>query len=72
MALLFIVLPAALLLAAVAIFAFVWAVRSGQMDDLNTPAIRALHDDQPASRHREPRSDDVNPSDLHSDSAASS
>lgn len=25
----------------------VWAIRSGQMDDLNTPAERAIWDDKP-------------------------
>ena len=31
-----------LLVAVVAVIAFVWAVRSGQMDDLETPALRLL------------------------------
>ena len=26
----------------------VWSIKSGQFDDLETPAIRALHDDPPA------------------------
>ena len=46
MSLLFVVLPIALLLAAAAVAAFVWAARSGQMDDLETPALRMLHDDE--------------------------
>ena len=30
---------------------FVWAVRSGQFDDLDTPAVRILADDDEPSRH---------------------
>lgn len=47
MSVLFLVLPLALLLAGAAIAAFVWAARRGEFDDLTTPAIRALHDDDP-------------------------
>ena len=32
---------------AASVMALVWAVRSGQWDDLETPAIRALDDDEP-------------------------
>jgi cbb3-type cytochrome oxidase maturation protein len=45
MSVLYIVLPLALLLAAVAVAAFIWSVRTGQMDDLVTPALRVLHDE---------------------------
>ena len=34
-----------LLLAVAGVVAFVWAVRSGQMDDLETPGLRMLTDD---------------------------
>jgi cbb3-type cytochrome oxidase maturation protein len=47
MSVLYVVLPLALLLAIVAVAAFIWAVRSGQLDDLQTPALRMLHDDVP-------------------------
>ncbi len=30
-----------------AVLALLWAVRSGQLDDLETPALRMLHDDPP-------------------------
>ena len=30
---------------------FVWAVRSGQFDDLDTPAVRILTDDDELPRH---------------------
>lgn len=47
MSVLFLVLPLALILVGAAIAAFVWAARRGEFDDLTTPAIRALHDDEP-------------------------
>ena len=46
MTVVFIVLPLALLIAALAVGAFVWAARSGQFDDLETPSVRVLHDDE--------------------------
>ncbi len=46
----FVLLPLALLIAAVAVGFFVWAARTGQFDDLETPAVRILFDDEePAS-----------------------
>lgn len=41
-----------LVLFAGAIAGLVWAVRSGQLDDLETPALRMLHDDPPAQENR--------------------
>lgn len=46
MSVLLIVLPLALLLAGIGVAAFVWSVRTGQMDDLDSPALRMLFDDQ--------------------------
>jgi cbb3-type cytochrome oxidase maturation protein len=45
----YIALPVALLLALAGVIAFVWSVRSGQMDDLETPGIRPLFDDDNVS-----------------------
>ena len=45
MSVLYLVVPLAIVLAGVAVFAFVWATRRGQFDDLTTPAVRALEDD---------------------------
>ena len=39
--------PAALLLGAIGLLAFLWALRSGQFDDLEGAAYRALEDDPP-------------------------
>ena len=41
----YIALPLALLLALAGVIAFIWSVRSGQMDDLETPALRILSED---------------------------
>ena len=41
---LYLILPLALLVVFAAVGAFVWAARKGQFDDLETPAMRALHD----------------------------
>ncbi len=45
MSVLYVVVPLAILLAAAAVWGFVWATRRGQFDDLDTPAHRMLHDD---------------------------
>lgn len=45
MSVLFIVLPIALVLAAIGVAAFLWAVGQGQYDDLDTPPYRAMFDD---------------------------
>jgi cbb3-type cytochrome oxidase maturation protein len=39
--------PAALTLAALGLVAFLWALRSGQFDDLDGAAYRALEDELP-------------------------
>jgi cbb3-type cytochrome oxidase maturation protein len=49
MTILYLILPLALLLAAAAVAAFVWTVRSGQLDDVDTPPRRILFDDEPAA-----------------------
>jgi cbb3-type cytochrome oxidase maturation protein len=45
MSVLYIVLPVAIVMAGVAVGAFLWATRKGQYDDLDTPPHRALFDD---------------------------
>ncbi len=39
-------LPLALLFAGGALALFIWAVRNGQFEDMKTPAIRILFDDE--------------------------
>lgn len=43
---LYLLVPLAGVLVAIAIAAFVWAVRNAQFDDLETPAVRVLVDDE--------------------------
>ena len=45
MSILYLLIPLALLLLGVAVWAFFWAVGSGQFDDLDTPAMRILLED---------------------------
>lgn len=45
MSVLYLVLPLALVIVGAAVVAFVWSARSGQLDDLETPAVRVLHDE---------------------------
>jgi len=42
----YVLLPVAILFAAGALWLFIRSVRSGQYDDLDTPAVRMLHDDE--------------------------
>jgi cbb3-type cytochrome oxidase maturation protein len=46
-AVLYVVLPLALIVSALAVATFIWALRRGQFDDLESPAHRILHDDEP-------------------------
>ncbi|MEO0529048.1 MAG: cbb3-type cytochrome oxidase assembly protein CcoS [Planctomycetota bacterium] len=44
MSIVFVMAPVALVLATVAVAAFIWAARDGQFDDTETPAQRVLFD----------------------------
>jgi len=46
MSILLMLIPLGLLLVGVAAWAFAWAVRRGQFDDLDTPALDILRDDE--------------------------
>ena len=50
MSVIYIVLPLALVFVALAVFVFLRQVKSGQLDDLDTPSVRMLHDDVPTRR----------------------
>jgi len=45
MNILYLLIPLALLLLGAAVWVFFWAVGSGQFDDLDTPAMRIIMDD---------------------------
>ncbi len=58
MAILLALIPISLLLLGIGVWAFVWAVRRGQFEDLDTAALDILHDDlPPASLARNDDSD---------------
>ncbi len=50
MDILFVAIPIALLVAGFFIAAFLWGVRTGQWDDVETPAVRMLFDDENESK----------------------
>lgn len=50
MSVLFLLVPLAILLVAIFVGAYVWSTRTGQFDDLTTPAMRVVHDDAAAQR----------------------
>lgn len=45
MSILYVLIPLGLLMLGAAVWAFFWAVGSGQFDDLDTPAMRVVMDD---------------------------
>ena len=47
MAILLFLIPVSLLLIGVAVWAFIWSVRGGQYDDLDTAPLDILRDDPP-------------------------
>lgn len=60
MRILYLLIPMALGVVGVALWAFLWAVRAGQFDDLEGPAHRILMDDDDPRipRFRQRRDDD--------------
>ena len=52
MSVLYLILPLALAFAGLAVGAFVWTVRSGQLDDVDTPPRRILFEDECPDRTR--------------------
>jgi cbb3-type cytochrome oxidase maturation protein len=47
---LYILVPLAVIIAGVIVWAFLWSIRSGQFDDLEGPAHRILMDEDDAPR----------------------
>jgi cbb3-type cytochrome oxidase maturation protein len=72
MSILYLLVPLAIVLALLATIAFVWSARSGQLDDLVTPALRMLADDDaPRTRHGSASvtdTDESEPTELANDS----
>ncbi|MCP9874713.1 cbb3-type cytochrome oxidase assembly protein CcoS [Synechococcus sp. Cruz CV-v-12] len=46
MSVIYIALPVAVILAGAAVVAFIWCARRGQLDDLDGPPMRMVHDDE--------------------------
>ncbi|MBN8225809.1 MAG: cbb3-type cytochrome oxidase assembly protein CcoS [Xanthomonadales bacterium] len=65
MSILLVLIPLSLVLLGLAVAAFVWAVKRGQFDDLDTPALDILEDDDrplpppPPAAAGEPRAPDA-------------
>lgn len=59
---LLILIPISLVLFGAAVWAFIWAVRSGQFDDLDTPSIDVLRND-PAEANSSAQCDPARQSD---------
>jgi cbb3-type cytochrome oxidase maturation protein len=60
MSVIYIVLPLAIIFALVAVWACIWAIRSGQFEDTQTPALRVLLDDSDAPAvTKAPKADDA-------------
>lgn len=54
MSVLYIMIPAALVLGISALVAFILSLRGGQYDDLDTPPARMLFDDEAKKKPRKP------------------
>ena len=52
MEILYLLVPLAVILAGVIVWAFLWSIRSGQFDDLEGPAHRILMDEDEPPRRR--------------------
>ena len=63
MSAIYIALPIALLLALAGVAAFIWSVKSGQLDDLETPALRVLGEEDERRAPPPVRTDEKPPSD---------
>ncbi len=50
MEILFTLIPIALTLGFLSVLAFIWATKTGQYDDLDTPQLRVLRDDATESK----------------------
>jgi len=55
----YLLIPLGLVLLALSVWAFFWAVRSGQFDDLDSPGMQILLDDDRAPPPAAPRSKDA-------------
>ena len=59
MIVLFLLIPLSIGLATIALFGFIWAVRSGQYEDTHTPALRPLMEEQAKEAEAEKKTSNV-------------
>jgi len=64
MKILFLLIPLSIVLLGIAVWAFFWAVRSGQFDDLDSPAYRILLDDDEPGEKNETQAPERSPDDA--------
>ena len=57
---LYLLIPASVLLAGVALILFIWAIHTGQFDDLETPALRVLFEDGTSAEPHPPGTEPAN------------
>ena len=60
MNILYFLVPLALMLAALGVWAFVWSVKSGQFDDVETPGMRVLFDDERQEHSKSDETEQIN------------
>ena len=60
MSVIIILIGFSLLVAVIFLFAFLWAVRSGQYDDRYTPSVRILFDDKDEGENLNNKTDEKN------------
>lgn len=58
MEILIFLVPLASVVVAIAVWAFIWALRRGQFDDLDSPGWRIVFDDQEKQRKNDTDEDD--------------
>jgi len=61
MSAIYIALPVALVLAVIFLAAFIWSVRSGQLDDLETPALRIFGEEDERTKDCDQKNKDSQP-----------
>jgi cbb3-type cytochrome oxidase maturation protein len=59
MEIIYLLIPLSIILVGLIIAGFLWAVNSGQFDDLEGPAYRILQDQDELDQQREPTKNDV-------------
>jgi cbb3-type cytochrome oxidase maturation protein len=59
MSIIFVLLPISVFFGLCGLIAYLWSLRSGQLDDLETPALRMLFDDEQETAQSPEESEDA-------------